>query len=70
MNDILNHEATKDTKVHEEKRRKIMVSMGNTLMKHSTMADRESKAFAGGPGGQFSRKEPPWQKKGIILWML
>jgi hypothetical protein len=25
--------------------------MGNTLMKHVTMVDRELKVFAGGPGG-------------------
>jgi hypothetical protein len=37
-----------------------MIRMGNTLMKRGTMIDRESKAFVGGPGGRFSRKEPPW----------
>jgi hypothetical protein len=39
--------------------------MGNTLMKHGTMTVRISKAFAGGPGGQFSRKEPPWSPKAL-----
>jgi hypothetical protein len=43
-----------------KKKRKGMVPMGNTFMKHGTMVDLVSKAFAGGPGGQFSRKEPPW----------
>jgi thiamine biosynthesis protein ThiI len=37
------------------------------------MIDRESKAFAGGPGGQFSRKEPPRYNTIVInideLWL-
>ncbi len=45
---------------HEGTRRKRMIPMGNTLTKRGTMTDLVLKAFAGGPGGQFSRKEPPW----------
>jgi hypothetical protein len=37
-----------------------MIPMGQYVEKRGTMTDHESKAFAGGPGGQFSRKEPPW----------
>ncbi len=40
--------------------------MGNTVEKHDTMTVRISKAFAGGPGGQFSRKEPPWHNEKIF----
>jgi hypothetical protein len=37
-----------------------MVPMGQYIIKRGTMVDRVSKAFEGGPGAQFSRKEPPW----------
>ncbi len=49
---------TKITKVN--KKRITTTIMGYYIKKQSTMVDRVSKAFAGGPGGQFSRKEPPW----------
>jgi hypothetical protein len=42
-----------------------MVPMGNTFEKRGTMTVRIAKAFAGGPGGQFSRKEPPWPPEAI-----
>jgi hypothetical protein len=37
-----------------------MITMGQNADKHGTMSVRILKAFAGGPGGQFSRKAPPW----------
>ncbi len=43
-----------------------MTKMGNTDTKRGTGTDLESKAFAGGPGGQFSRKEPPWPPEAKI----
>jgi hypothetical protein len=49
---------TKITKIN--KKRITTTVMGYYIKKQSTMVYRVSKAFAGGPGGQFSRKEPPW----------
>jgi hypothetical protein len=54
---------TKITKIN--KKRITTIIMGHDIKKQSTMFDLVSKAFAGGPGGQFSRKEPPWPPEAI-----
>jgi len=52
--------ATKGAKGHEGKRRRKMIPMGNTFMKHGTMVDRESKVLWGIPKGAVFQKSPLW----------